>query len=63
VFHAKVRYPTLVALPDAVKIGIGHYDLATLPGKMTLRIAKPHPISLARMYQQSLTELYDRAAK
>lgn len=59
VFEAQERYPTRDHLLDAIKIGIGHYDLVPINKKQT--VIKTRSISFARMDQENFEKFYNKA--
>lgn len=63
VFDAQDRYPTMDGLLDGIKVGVGHYDLVTLPGKIPIQILKPRSISFGSMAQNGFEQWYDRAVE
>ena len=59
VFDAQERYPTSEHLLDAIKIGIGHYDLLHITKTKT--VIKTRSISFGNMGQKAFEQIYERA--
>lgn len=61
VFENQNRYATLEQLLDAVKLNIGYYDLATIPGNPPTQLVKLRSISFAKLDETGFRQFWDQA--
>ncbi len=61
IFENQSRYPTTEHLLDAIKIGIGHYDL--IPLTKTKTVIKTRSISFAKMGQREFEQFWNQVVK